>query len=60
MLSCQRIASAGWTRGPLVPQAEAMDAVVVTASISGSSVQEETVPVTVLKPYLAETANAST
>ena len=32
------------------PQAEALDAVVVTASITGSTVQEETVPVTVLKP----------
>ena len=30
----------------------------VTASISGSTVEEETVPVTVLKPYLAESANA--
>ena len=42
----------------MVPQAEALDAVVVTASITGSSVQEETVPVTVLKPYLAENGNA--
>ena len=42
----------------LVPQAEALDAVVVTASITGSTVQEETVPVTVLKPYLAENGNA--
>ena len=56
-LPCQRIASMGG-RVVLTPQAEALDAVVVTASISGSSVQEETVPVTVLKPYLAETANA--
>ena len=39
-------------------QAEALEAVVITASISGSSVQEETVPVTVLKPYLAQSANA--
>ena len=42
----------------LVPQAEVLDAVVVTASIMGSTVQEETVPVTVLKPYLAENGNA--
>ena len=56
-LACQRIARLGG-RVVLTPQAEALDAVVVTASISGSSVQEETVPVTVLKPYLAETANA--
>ena len=33
----------------LEPRAEALDAVVVTASIAGSTVQEETVPVTVLK-----------
>ena len=56
-LSCKRIEGLGG-RVSLIPQAEALDAVVVTASISGSSVQEETVPVTVLKPYLAETANA--
>ena len=55
-LSCQRIEALGG-RVSLIPQAEALDAVVVTASIS-SSVQEQTVPVTVLKPYLAETANA--
>jgi iron complex outermembrane receptor protein len=42
----------------LTSQTEALDAVVVTASISGSTVEEETVPVTVLKPYLAESANA--
>ena len=42
----------------MVPQAQAIDAVVVTASISGSTVQEETVPVTVLKPYLSESSNA--
>ena len=40
------------------PKAEALDAVVVTASIMGSTVQEETVPVTVLRPYLAENSNA--
>ena len=56
-LSCKRIASLGG-RVVLTPQAEVLEAVVVTASISGSSVQEETVPVTVLKPYLAEAANA--
>lgn len=39
-------------------QSEVLQEVVVTASIAGSSVQEETVPVTVLKPYLAESANA--
>ena len=42
----------------LEPRAEALDAVVVTASIAGSTVQEETVPVTVLKPYLSENGNA--
>jgi len=42
----------------LRPQTENLDAVVVTASIAGSTVQEETVPVTVLKPYLAESSNA--
>ncbi|MEC8400249.1 MAG: TonB-dependent receptor, partial [Bacteroidota bacterium] len=56
-LSCKRIASLGG-RVVLTPQAEVLEAVVVTASISGSTVQEETVPVTVLKPYLAEAANA--
>ena len=56
-LSCDRIEESGG-RIVMSPLAEALDAVVVTASISGSTVQEETVPVTVLKPYLAEAANA--
>ena len=56
-LSCKRIASLGG-RVVLTPQAVVLEAVVVTASISGSTVQEVTVPVTVLKPYLAEAANA--
>jgi len=55
--SCQEIEKEGGVV-VLVPQAEALDAVVVTASITGSTVQEETVPVTVLKPYLAENGNA--
>ena len=55
--SCQAIEKNGGVV-KLVPQAEALDAVVVTASITGSTVQEETVPVTVLKPYLAENGNA--
>ena len=37
---------------------ESLGEVVVTASIAGATVQEETVPVTVLKPYLNESANA--
>ena len=55
--SCKSIEKEGGVV-QLLPQAEALDAVVVTASISGSTVQEETVPVTVLKPYLAENGNA--
>ena len=56
-LSCERLNGLGG-RVVLLPEAETLEAVVVTASISGSTVQEETVPVTVLKPYLAESANA--
>lgn len=57
-LSCKRIAK---LNGQIVmnPMAEKLDAVVITASISGSKVQDETVPVTVLKPYLVEAANAT-
>lgn len=55
--SCSELAQRGGVVA-LKVQAEALDEVVVTASISGSSVPEETVPVTVLKPYLAESANA--
>ena len=56
-ISCQKLSQAGGVVR-MVPQAQAIDAVVVTASISGSTVQEETVPVTVLKPYLSESSNA--
>ena len=56
-IRCQDIASNDGMIG-LSPDAQSLDAVVVTASISGSTVQEETVPVTVLKPYLAESSNA--
>ena len=55
--SCQELSVRGGVV-ELAMQTEALEAVVVTASISGSTVQEETVPVTVLKPYLAESANA--
>ena len=39
------------------PNTEALSEAVVTASIRGSTVAEETVPVSVLKPYLAQSAN---
>ena len=56
-LSCAAIEAQGG-RISLRAQTEKIGEVVVTASISGSSVQEETAPVTLLKPYLAQSSNA--
>ena len=55
--SCEDLSRDGWMV-TLSPSTESLDEVVVTASIAGATVQEETVPVTVLKPYLTESANA--
>ena len=54
-LSCTAIEAQGG-RISLRAQTEKIGEVVVTASISGLSVQEETAPVTVLKPYLAQSS----
>ncbi|MDA0946362.1 MAG: hypothetical protein RLZZ314_1022 [Bacteroidota bacterium] len=55
--TCRQLERSG---GKIVmePASEALAEVVVTASISGSTLREETAPVTVLKPYLVESANA--
>ena len=56
-VDCQSLQSEGLTL-VLGAATESLGEVVVTASIAGATVQEETVPVTVLKPYLNESANA--
>ena len=56
-VDCQSLQSEGLTL-VLGAATESLGEVVVTASIAGATVQEETVPVTVLKPYLNESANS--
>ena len=56
-LRCEDVVAQGGVV-TMSPSVEALDAAVVTASIAGSTVEEETVPVAVLKPYLVESANA--
>ena len=56
-LACKAFSEARDVNVVMVPNTEALSEAVVTASIRGSTVAEETVPVAVLKPYLAQSAN---
>ena len=57
-LDCSALPASGRMKVVMEPNTEALSEAVVTASIRGSTVAEETVPVAVLKPYLAQSANA--
>ena len=56
-LDCNALPESGRMNVVMAPNTEALSEAVVTASIRGSTVAEETVPVAVLKPYLAQSAN---
>ena len=56
-LDCNALPVSGRMNVVMEPNTEALSEAVVTASIRGSTVAEETVPVSVLKPYLAQSAN---
>ena len=57
IFDCEAFSVAGDVLVVMVPNLEVLAEAVVTASIRGSTVAEETVPVSVLKPYLAQSAN---
>ena len=56
-LDCNALPESGRMNVVMEPNTEVLSEAVVTASIRGSTVAEETVPVAVLKPYLAQSAN---
>lgn len=56
-LDCEAFAADQDVKVVMLPNTEALSEAVVTASIRGSTIAKETVPVSVLKPYLVKSAN---